>query len=127
MVPGAEYFPAERVQAPVWQLAFYAPLEETKGIKLFCDAVEQLPKSVLARPGFEVYIIGEEAKIDQKLSLPWLRERTAKWTWRTHILPSPTKWVHPFQDRHPPHVVHTMRPVAEALLEHPVWNSRTPY
>lgn len=54
MVPGAEYSPAERAQRPVWQLAFYAPLEETKGIKLFCDAVEQLPKTVLSRPGFEV-------------------------------------------------------------------------
>lgn len=43
----------------------------------------------------QVYIIGEEAKIDQKLSLPWLRDRTAAWTWKTHILPSPTKWVHP--------------------------------
>ena len=95
MVPGAEYSPSERRQRPVWQLAFYAPLEETKGIKLFCDAVEQLPKTVLARPGFEVHIIGEEAKIDQKLSLPWLRERTAHWTWRTHILPSPTRCAHP--------------------------------
>lgn len=54
MVPGAEYSPAERPQRPVWQLAFYAPLEETKGIKLFCDAVELLPKTVLSRPGFEV-------------------------------------------------------------------------
>lgn len=95
MVPGAEYSPSERTQRPVWQLAFYAPLEETKGIKLFCDAVEQLPKTLLARPGFEVHIIGEEAKIDQKLSLPWLRERTAHWTWRTHILPSPTRCAHP--------------------------------
>jgi hypothetical protein len=91
MVPGAESSPAERAEKPVWQLAFYAPLEEHKGIKLFCDAVEQLPKTVLARPGFEVYIIGEEAKIDQKLSLPWLKDRTAHWTWKTHILPSPTR------------------------------------
>lgn len=95
MVPGVDDSLPTRSEKPVWQLAFYAPLEEHKGIKLFCDAVEQLPKTVLARPGFEVYIIGEEAKIDQKLSLPWLKERTAHWTWRTHILPSPTKYGQP--------------------------------
>lgn len=39
----------------------------------------------------QVYILGEEAKIDQKLSLPWIRDRTAGWTWNTHVLPSPTK------------------------------------
>ena len=46
--------PTERAERPVWQLAYYAPLEETKGIKIFCDAVEQLPRTVLDRPGFEV-------------------------------------------------------------------------
>jgi len=40
---------------------------------------------------WQVFILGEEAKIDQKLSLPWIRDRTAKWTWKTHVLPSPTK------------------------------------
>ena len=54
MVPGAETFPAQQPEKAVWQLAFYAPLEETKGIKIFCDAVEQLPRTVLDRPGFEV-------------------------------------------------------------------------
>ena len=54
MVPGAEMAPKERAERPVWQLAYYAPLEETKGIKIFCDAVEQLPRTVLDRPGFEV-------------------------------------------------------------------------
>ncbi|CAL5218412.1 g88 [Coccomyxa viridis] len=91
MVPGAEMAPTERAERPVWQLAYYAPLEETKGIKIFCDAVEQLPRTVLDRPGFEVFILGEEGKIDQKLSLPWIRDRTASWGWKTHVLPSPTK------------------------------------
>ena len=54
MVPGAETFPSQRTEKAVWQLAFYAALEETKGIKIFCDAVEQLPRTVLDRPGFEV-------------------------------------------------------------------------
>ena len=127
MVPGAEVAPTERDERPVWQLAYYAPLEETKGIKIFCDAIEQLPRTVLDRPGFEVspacekalslyllivrnvgcyfmcphgpsphyhgqvFILGEEGKIDQKLSLPWIRDRTATWSWKTHVLPSPTK------------------------------------
>jgi len=59
MVPGAEVSPIERIERPVWQIAFYAPLEETKGIKIFCDAVEQLPRTVLDRPGFEVSMARE--------------------------------------------------------------------
>ena len=55
MVPGAEAFAGAAAQErPVWQLGFYAPLEQTKGLKLFCDAVELLPPTVLHRPGFEV-------------------------------------------------------------------------
>lgn len=59
MVPGAEVSPIERIERPVWQIAFYAPLEEIKGIKIFCDAVEQLPRTVLDRPGFEVSMARE--------------------------------------------------------------------
>jgi hypothetical protein len=53
--------------------------------------VELLPPTVLHRPGFEVWFVGEEAKVDQSLSGAWLRERTADWTWKTHVLASPTR------------------------------------
>lgn len=61
LIPGvgnASAVPDARRQKPVWQLAFYAPLDETKGIKLFCDAVEALPPTVLHRRGFEVHFHG---------------------------------------------------------------------
>ena len=73
MVPGAETFPAQQPEKAVWQLAFYAPLEETKGIKIFCDAVEQLPRTVLDRPGFEVGAPEGACGSSQGLRVPGLR------------------------------------------------------
>lgn len=118
MVPGAEALGgAARQEKPVWQLGFYAPLEQTKGLKLFCDAVELLPPTVLHRPGFEVWFVGEEARVDQSLSGAWLRARTADWTWKTHVLASPTRrapsqtWLCNFlmtaSPQQSPHALHT--------------------
>ena len=73
MVPGAETLPAQQPEKAVWQLAFYAPLEETKGIKIFCDAVEQLPRTVLDRPGFEVGAPEGACGSSQGLRVPGLR------------------------------------------------------
>ena len=151
LIPGAANASSDpdlRRHKPVWQLAFYAPLEETKGIKLFCDAIEALPPTLLQRRGFEVraqeapaqeagaslqelrwsagmlgpwrhgvacvqgntlfwaalqwqscppqvYFVGEEAKVDQKLSAAWLRDRTEAWAWKAHVLASPTRCPQP--------------------------------
>ncbi|KAK9818357.1 hypothetical protein WJX72_011243 [[Myrmecia] bisecta] len=45
-----------RVSKPVWRLAFYARLEERKGIKQFVEAVDALDAHGLDK--FEVWIIG---------------------------------------------------------------------
>ena len=38
----------------VWRLVFFGRLEERKGIKLYVDAINRLPKSITSRPNFEV-------------------------------------------------------------------------
>lgn len=40
----------------------------------------------------QVYFVGDEAKVDQKLSAAWLRDRTESWAWKTHVLASPTRY-----------------------------------
>ena len=35
--------------------------------------------------GAQVYFVGSEAKIDMRPSSVWLREKTAKWPWKTHL------------------------------------------
>jgi glycosyltransferase involved in cell wall biosynthesis len=45
MIADLDQAPRERVDKPVWRVAFFGRLEERKGIKLFVDAVQ-----VCARP-----------------------------------------------------------------------------
>ena len=45
MIADLDQAPKERVEKPVWRVAFFGRLEERKGIKLFVDAVQ-----VLTRP-----------------------------------------------------------------------------
>ena len=40
MIADLDQAPKERVDKPVWRVAFFGRLEERKGIKLFVDAVQ---------------------------------------------------------------------------------------
>lgn len=40
MIADLDQAPKERVEKPVWRVAFFGRLEERKGIKLFVDAVQ---------------------------------------------------------------------------------------
>ncbi len=42
MIADLDQAPKERVEKPVWRVAFFGRLEERKGIKLFVDAVQVL-------------------------------------------------------------------------------------
>ena len=69
---------AAQVRAkPVWRLVFYGRLEERKGIKIFVEAVKQLPLDVTSRQDFQVVFMGAEAVIDGARSTDWLRQATA--------------------------------------------------
>ena len=86
MVADVELAPRERESKPVWRVVFFGRLEARKGIKLFVDAVERLPKEILERPEFEAYFLGAKSRIDHMLSSTWLRRTTKNWSWKTHIM-----------------------------------------
>ena len=44
MIADLDQAPKERVEKPVWRVAFFGRLEERKGIKLFVDAVQVLQR-----------------------------------------------------------------------------------
>lgn len=48
MIADLDQAPKERVEKPVWRVAFFGRLEERKGIKLFVDAVQVSLAPVLA-------------------------------------------------------------------------------
>ena len=77
IVPQAATSADKRQMKSVWQLAFFGRLEERKGLKLFCDAVEMLDKSSL--PRLKIIFIGGEAQVDMMPSVMYLNARTAGW------------------------------------------------
>ena len=45
-----------------------------------------LPGAHLTSPQHaQVFFVGSDAKIDMRPSSVWLREKTAKWPWKTHL------------------------------------------
>lgn len=77
VVPQAAQSSEARQPRSVWRLAFFGRLEERKGLKLFCEAVEMLDTSQL--PKLEVIFIGGEAQVDMIPSVKYLKARTAIW------------------------------------------------
>lgn len=77
IIPQASTSAKHRQQRRVWRLAFFGRLEERKGLKLFCGAVELLFVSRFS--GLEVTFVGGEAQVDMKPSIEYLRDRTADW------------------------------------------------
>ena len=77
IVPEAATSSEYRQERSVWRLAFFGRLEERKGIKLFCDAVEMLLAGTYV--DLEVMFIGGESRIDMRPSVMYLEERTADW------------------------------------------------
>ena len=77
IIPHALSAPTARVQKQVWRLAFFGRLEERKGLKVFCEAVELLDYAKL--PSLEIMFVGSEALIDMLPSTEYLEGRTFSW------------------------------------------------
>lgn len=77
IVPQAAHSSEVRQLQAVWRLAFFGRLEERKGLKLFCSAIEMLDASQL--PKLEVIFIGGEAQVDMLPSIQYIKARTATW------------------------------------------------
>ncbi len=77
IVPKAAISADSRQVKPVWQLAFFGRLEERKGLKLFCDALEMLDVSTL--PRLKIIFVGGDGQVDLIPSVKYLNARTAGW------------------------------------------------
>ncbi len=83
IVPQAAQSADDRQLKGVWRLAFFGRLEERKGLKLFCDAIEMLDATTL--PKLEIIFIGGEAQVDMIPSVKYLKARTATWAMKVTI------------------------------------------
>ena len=83
IVPKAASSSDTRHVRPVRRLAFFGRLEERKGLKLFCEAVEML--SVTRHPALEVLFIGGKSQVDMMPSIKYLETRTDSWPFPTTI------------------------------------------
>ena len=85
IVPGAHsQLQAQRQTISVWRLAFFGRLDERKGLKQFCSALDTLNDADL--PRLEIDFIGSEAKVDMLPSKEFLRRRSAAWSFKVNIL-----------------------------------------
>jgi glycosyltransferase involved in cell wall biosynthesis/GT2 family glycosyltransferase len=68
---------------PVREIVFFGRLEIRKGLKLFCDALDELCTGP-ARPDFEVTFLGKETEIYGRSSVGYICDRSKKWPipWR---------------------------------------------
>ncbi len=67
------------------ELVFFGRLEIRKGLKLFCDALDEL----CARPGtppFEVSFLGKETQMYGRSSIGYISDRSKKWTMPWHLV-----------------------------------------
>ncbi len=71
------------VHRGIREFVFFGRLELRKGLKLFCDAIDELS---LAYPegGFEVTFLGKETMMFGRSSIGYISDRSRKWTmpWR---------------------------------------------
>ena len=67
---------------PVREIVFFGRLEERKGLRLFCDALDRLTR--IAGGDFEVTFLGRVWKIGGMDAVEYIRERAKKWQfqWR---------------------------------------------
>ena len=85
IVPGAHsQLSADRQKVFVWKLAFFGRLDERKGLKQFCTALDSF--SITDFPRLEVDFIGSEAKVDMLPSREYLRRRATAWDFKVNIL-----------------------------------------
>ncbi|MGP6156861.1 MAG: glycosyltransferase [Vulcanimicrobiaceae bacterium] len=74
-----------RRNVPVREIVFFGRLEIRKGLKLFCDALDELCTAP-DRPDFEVTFLGKETEIYGRSSIGYICDRSKKWPIQWRIL-----------------------------------------
>jgi O-antigen biosynthesis protein len=75
--------PAPSKHEPIREIVFFGRLETRKGLKLFCDALDELSADNNV-PDFEVTFLGKETMIYGRSSIGYISDRSKKWSvpWR---------------------------------------------
>jgi glycosyltransferase involved in cell wall biosynthesis/GT2 family glycosyltransferase len=79
--------PASNKPHDIREIVFFGRLEVRKGLKLFCDALDDL----CAGPGtrdFEVTFLGKETQLYGRSSIGYISDRSKKWSVPWHIVSS---------------------------------------
>jgi glycosyltransferase involved in cell wall biosynthesis len=66
------------------ELVFFGRLEERKGLRLFCDAIDSLSKA--ACPPFKLTFLGKNGKIAEQDAVEYIDKRASKWICDWQIL-----------------------------------------
>jgi glycosyltransferase involved in cell wall biosynthesis/predicted O-methyltransferase YrrM len=78
---------APRQQSPVTELVFFGRLEERKGLRVFCNAVNLL-RDELAQRGITVTFLGKPERCGGMPSLDYITRRAAAWTFPIQTQPN---------------------------------------
>ncbi len=81
---GADPAPHGRVSPPR-NIVFFGRLEERKGLRLFCNAIDAL-RAELAERGISVTFLGKPEKCAGMPSLEYIAKRSAAWQFPVHTL-----------------------------------------
>jgi O-antigen biosynthesis protein len=83
--PGGKLFesPTRRKKEQIREIVFFGRLEARKGLKLVCDAIDELCADANPLP-FELTFLGKETQIYGRSSIGYICDRSKKWTmpWR---------------------------------------------
>jgi len=69
----------------IQEIVFFGRLEIRKGLKLFCDAIDDLCASDPGR-NFEVTFLGKETQLYGRSSIGYISDRSKAWSVRWHIV-----------------------------------------
>jgi glycosyltransferase involved in cell wall biosynthesis len=76
-------YPAPPKKHKISEIVFFGRLEARKGLKLFCDAIDELCADA-GTPEFEVVFLGKETAMYGRSSIGYISDRSRKWSipWR---------------------------------------------
>jgi glycosyltransferase involved in cell wall biosynthesis/GT2 family glycosyltransferase len=66
------------------EIVFFGRIEMRKGLKLFCDAIDELCEQGLE--GYEITFLGKETQIFGRSSIGYLADRARRWTVPWHVV-----------------------------------------
>jgi len=75
----AENRPAQQKPSEIREIVFFGRLEIRKGLKVFCDAIDDLCATLGDRK-FEVTFLGKETQIYGRSSIGYISDRSKKWS-----------------------------------------------